>query len=139
MHVNNVIFIFSRKVIKSEYIDVILTFKNWVFWNKTELFCFHLYTHDLAYLALEVKLSNHTCTHFYFLLGTLSKTEWHCTFFLFQSTIQAEVPATIPALPKNVVKESVAKNDIPTGKVLQKNVKNLRENSSCCTLFKRES
>ena len=41
-------------------------------------------------------------------------------FFLFQSTIQAEVPATIPALPKNVVKESVAKNDIPTGKVLQK-------------------
>ena len=28
MHVNNVILIFSRKVIKSEYIDVILTFKN---------------------------------------------------------------------------------------------------------------
>ena len=41
-------------------------------------------------------------------------------FFLFQGTIQPEVPATIPALPKNVVKESVAKNDIPTGKVLQK-------------------
>ena len=73
----------------------------------------------MAHLALEVKLYSHSCTQFYFLLGTLSKTEWYSTFFLFQGTIQPEVPATIPALPKNVVKESVAKNDIPTGKVLQ--------------------
>ena len=54
--------------------------------------------------------------------GTLSKRELRTLhfFFLFQGTIQPDVPATIPALPKNVVKESVAKNDIPTGKVLQK-------------------